>query len=86
MTGADHYRLAEQLLEHAAAMLDTNVAPQDRVELVVCQAAIAAMARAARGRGGDRTEPAPGCGRYERLARCREYPVELRQLTRRRPA
>jgi hypothetical protein len=46
MTGPDHFRRAEQLLEHASAMLDTEVAPQDRAELVARQAAVATMADA----------------------------------------
>jgi hypothetical protein len=46
MTGPDHFRRAEQLLEHASAMLDTEVAPEDRAELVACQAAVATMANA----------------------------------------
>ena len=44
MTGPDHFRAAEQLLEHAASMLDTDVAAEDRTELVQRQAAIASMA------------------------------------------
>ena len=46
MTGPDHYELAEQLLKHAASMLDTDVAPGDRAELVARQAAVATMASA----------------------------------------
>ena len=46
MNGPDHYDLAEKLLEHAASMLDTDVAPADRAELVQRQAAIASMATA----------------------------------------
>jgi hypothetical protein len=46
MTGPDHFRRAEQLLEHASAMLDTEVAPEDRAELVARQTAVATMANA----------------------------------------
>jgi hypothetical protein len=46
MNGPDHYDRAEELLEHAAAMLDTEVAPEDRAELVARQAAVASMATA----------------------------------------
>jgi hypothetical protein len=35
-----------QLLEHAASMLDTNVAPEDRADLVQRQTAVASMATA----------------------------------------
>ena len=34
MTGPQHYVAAEQLLEHAAAMLDTDVDPSRATELV----------------------------------------------------
>ena len=44
MTGPDHYSAAERLLEHAASMLETNVAPEERAELVQRQAAVASMA------------------------------------------
>lgn len=44
MTGPGHFRAAEQLGEHAASMLHTDVAPEDRVELIQHQAAIASMA------------------------------------------
>ena len=44
MTGPEHFRVAEQLLEHAGSMLDTSVAPEDRAELVQRQAAVASMA------------------------------------------
>jgi hypothetical protein len=44
MTGPEHFRTAEQLLDHAASMLDTDVAPEDRAELVQRQAAIASLA------------------------------------------
>jgi hypothetical protein len=46
MTGPDHYDRAEQLIEHPAAMLDTNLAPEERAELVAHQAAIASMGTA----------------------------------------
>jgi hypothetical protein len=46
MNGPDHYQLAEQLLRHAAAMLNNDVAPEDRAELVRRQAAVASMATA----------------------------------------
>jgi hypothetical protein len=46
MTGPEHYRRAEQLLEHAAAMLKADVAPEDSAELVQRQAAVASMATA----------------------------------------
>jgi hypothetical protein len=38
MTGPDHYKAAEKLLEQASSMLSTNVAPEERTELVVRQA------------------------------------------------
>ena len=44
MTGPDHFRAAEQLLDHAASMLDTDVAPEDRAELVQRQATVVSMA------------------------------------------
>jgi hypothetical protein len=46
MNGPGHYQMAEQLLEHAAAMPDTEVAPEFRAELVQRQAAVATMAHA----------------------------------------
>ena len=46
MTGPAHYLEAERLLEHAAGMLDTDVAPEDGSELVQRQAIIVAMATA----------------------------------------
>jgi hypothetical protein len=46
MTGSEHYREAEQLLEHASAMLDTNVHSVDRAELLERQAVLVAMAHA----------------------------------------
>ena len=39
MNGPQHFRQAEKLLEHAASMLDTDVAPEARAELVQRQAA-----------------------------------------------
>jgi hypothetical protein len=44
MTGPDHLRAAEQLLEHDASVLDTDVAAEDRAELVQRQAAVATTA------------------------------------------
>ena len=32
MNGPQHFRQAEKLLEHAASMLDTDVAPEARAE------------------------------------------------------
>jgi hypothetical protein len=46
MTGPEHYREAERLLEHASTMLDTDVHPGDRGELVGRQVVIVAMAQA----------------------------------------
>jgi hypothetical protein len=46
MTGPGHFREAERLLEHEASMLDIEVAPEDRAELVQRQAAVASMATA----------------------------------------
>jgi len=46
VTGPEHYQLSEQLLEHAASMLSTDVAPEDRAELIQRQAAVASMATA----------------------------------------
>jgi hypothetical protein len=46
MNGPQHFRQAEKLLEHAASMLDTDVAPEARAELVQRQAAVASMATA----------------------------------------
>jgi hypothetical protein len=34
MNGPGHYAEAERLLEHAASLLATDVAPEDRAELV----------------------------------------------------
>lgn len=44
MTGPEHYREAERLLEHASSMVDTDVHPADPGELVEPQAVIVAMA------------------------------------------
>jgi hypothetical protein len=44
MTSPEHFRAAEELLEHAASMLEADVAVEDRVELVQRQAATASMA------------------------------------------
>jgi len=44
MTGPEHYAAAEQLLEHAEVMLDTEAGPGHRTELVARQAATATMA------------------------------------------
>jgi DMSO reductase anchor subunit len=46
VTGPEHYQLSEQLLEHAASMLSTDVAPEHRDELIQRQAAVASMATA----------------------------------------
>lgn len=46
MTGPEHYLEAERLLDHAAGMLGTEVAPEDRAELVERQAVVVAMATA----------------------------------------
>jgi hypothetical protein len=46
MTGPDHFVAAERLLEHAATLLEADVAPDDRAELVGRQAAVATMAAA----------------------------------------
>jgi hypothetical protein len=46
MTSTEHYLEAERLLERAASMLNTDVHPQDRAELVARQAVIVAMASA----------------------------------------
>ena len=46
MTGTEHYREAERLLKHASTMLDTDVHPADRAELLARQAVIVAMAHA----------------------------------------
>jgi hypothetical protein len=46
MTGPEDCQCAEQLLEHAATMLDADVPPEDRAEFVQRQAAVASMATA----------------------------------------
>jgi hypothetical protein len=46
MTGPEHFRIAEALLEHAASMLDTDVASELAAGLVQRQAAVASMATA----------------------------------------
>ncbi len=43
MTGPEHYAEAERLLEHAARMIGTDVAPEERAELVARQAVVVAM-------------------------------------------
>ena len=79
MTGPQHYVAAEQLLEHAAAMLDTDVDPSRATELVQRQIAVATLGRAhACSRPGsapawDRSTPRNGgmlrpCGQSEHLA------------------
>ena len=45
-TGAEHYLLAGQLLEHARFMLDTEVAPEHAAELVQRQIAVATLGQA----------------------------------------
>jgi len=45
MTSTDHYLEAERLLEHTALILNTDVHPGDRAELVARQAVIVAMAQ-----------------------------------------
>jgi hypothetical protein len=52
MTGPDHFRAAEQPLEHAASMLDPDAAPELRAELLVRQAVTATFAAA-------RSRPSP---------------------------
>lgn len=44
MTGPDHWKIAERLLEHAGGMLEANAAGEDVGMLVGRQAAIAATA------------------------------------------
>jgi hypothetical protein len=46
VTGPEDYQRAEQLPEHAATMLDADVAPEDRAEFVQRQAAVVGMATA----------------------------------------
>jgi hypothetical protein len=45
-SGPEHYRRAEQLLEHAAGMLAENVAREDVAELVARQAVVVSEASA----------------------------------------
>ena len=52
MNGPARYRQAEQLLEHAAAMLGTDVAPEDNAELI----------HRRHRRGRDRAQRTPGPG------------------------
>ena len=40
MTGPEHYAEAERLLEHAAGMMGTDVASEERAELVARQAVV----------------------------------------------
>lgn len=46
MTGPQHYAASEQLLEHAARTLDTDVAREDRADLVARETVVATMAHA----------------------------------------
>jgi hypothetical protein len=46
MTGPEHYVEAERLLEHSGSMLETDVHPADRAELVARQGVVVAMAAA----------------------------------------
>ena len=46
MTGPQHYRAAEQLLEHAATMLEADVDPERATELVQRQIAVATHGQA----------------------------------------
>jgi hypothetical protein len=46
VTGPQHYATAEQLLEHAATMLDADVDPQRAAELVQRQIAVATLGQA----------------------------------------
>jgi hypothetical protein len=52
MNGPAHYRQARQLLEHAAAMLGTDVAPEDNAELLAAAAAIGLSAHLDRASAG----------------------------------
>jgi hypothetical protein len=81
VTRPEHYQLSEQLLEHAAAILSTDVAPEDRAELIQRQAAVASMAPHTRSRcrGHARTRLAPRPPRRTRLERHRRNP--RRRLT-----
>ncbi len=46
MTGPQHYAAAEQLLKHAATMLDADVDPERAAELVQRQIAVATLGQA----------------------------------------
>jgi hypothetical protein len=46
MTGPQHYRAAEQLLEHATTMLDADVDPSRAAELIQRQIAVATLGQA----------------------------------------
>jgi hypothetical protein len=46
MTGPEHYLRAERLLDHAAGMLDADVAAEERAELIARQAVAVTMAHA----------------------------------------
>ena len=80
MTGPQHYTAAEQLLSHAAAMLDADAGPERATELVQRQIAVATLGQAHAlaggcGRGGAQcqhgTARRPGmagcCGRAARV-------------------
>jgi hypothetical protein len=69
MTGPDHFRAAEQPLEHAASMLDPDAAPELRAELLVRQAVTATFAAARSGpRRGNRAQRGPGPARHDGVA------------------
>jgi hypothetical protein len=70
MTGPGHFRAAERPLDDAALMLDTDVAAEDRAELVQRQAAIASMATGhglLAARRSDRAQRPSGHGRHAGL-------------------
>jgi hypothetical protein len=46
VNGPGHCKIAKELLEHAARMVDTDLAAEDRAELGQRQAAVATMATA----------------------------------------
>jgi hypothetical protein len=46
MTGPERYLRAERLLDHAAGMLDADVAAEERAELIARQAVAVTMAHA----------------------------------------
>lgn len=46
MTGPQHCRAAEQLLEHAATMLDADIDPTRATELIQRQIAVASLGQA----------------------------------------